>query len=71
MRIIPNRIIMTLVMFLLTLTNVIAAPDPPPPTTPPVPPGLSLDGDLFVLTILCVLFAFYKIYRLNTKKASL
>jgi hypothetical protein len=70
MRIVPNRIIIIMVVFLLPLTNVIAAPDPPPPSTPPPPPGLPVDGGLFVLTTLCVLFAFYKIYRLNTKKAS-
>ena len=70
MRIVPNRIILLMVVFLLPLTNVIAAPDPPPPSTPPPPPGLPLDGGLFILTILCVLFAFYKTFRLNIKKAS-
>lgn len=70
MRINYTKVFIFMAMFLVPVATSIAAPDPPPPSTPPPPPGLPLDGGLFILTLLSVLLAFYKIYNLNTKKAS-
>jgi hypothetical protein len=38
-----------------------AAPDPPPPI-PPLP-GLPIDDGVFVLVVIGVIFAFYKLYQ--------
>ena len=71
MKIVPNRIIIILVVFLLQGTAVFADPGPPPPSTPPPPPGLPLDGGIFVLTILSLCYGIYKLNRIkNIKKAS-
>ena len=71
MKIVPNRIIIILVVFLLQGTAVFADPGPPPPSTPPPPPGLPLDGGIFVLALLSICFGIYKLSKIkNIKKAS-
>ena len=70
MKIVPNRVIIILTVFLLPVSSIFAAPGPPPPSTPPPPPGLPLDGGIALLVIASLLFGLYKIYQLNIKKAS-
>ena len=71
MKIVPNRIIIILAVFFLSVTNAFADPGPPPPSTPPPPPGLPLDGGIFLLGVLSVCFGIYKLNQIkNIKKAS-
>jgi hypothetical protein len=70
MKIVPNRILTILVVFLLPVINVFAEPGPPPPSTPPPPPGLPLDGGLVLLMLFSLVLGFYKIHLSNIKKAS-
>ena len=71
MKIVPNRIIIILAVFLLQQTNVFADAGPPPPSTPPPPPGLPLDGGLFLLVLVSVCYGIYKLNKIkNIKKAS-
>jgi hypothetical protein len=71
MKIVPNRIILILVVFLLSQTSMFADPGPPPPSTPPPPPGLPLDGGIFLLVILSICYGIYKLNKIkNIKKAS-
>ena len=71
MKIVPNRISIILVVILLPFTSVFAAPGPPPPSLPPPPPGLPLDGGLWFLLVLSLLFGIYKLRQILTiKKAS-
>ncbi|MES2410868.1 MAG: hypothetical protein V4535_05430 [Bacteroidota bacterium] len=71
MKIVPNRIIIILAVFFLSVTSAFADPGPPPPeSTPPPPPGLPLDGGVFLLLAFSLLFGCYKIYKSNIKKAS-
>ena len=71
MKIVPNRVIIILVVFLLQGTVVFADPGPPPPSTPPPPPGLPLDGGIYVLVLLSICFGIYKLNKIkNIKKAS-
>jgi len=71
MRIILNKFF-ALMIYLLSISNALAAPHPPPPNNgkkPPPPPGLAIDDNLFILLILAVLFGIYiiYIYKLKTK----
>ena len=70
MRIALNRILFILVvLFSSVATN--AAPGGPPPPTPPPPPGFPLDGSVFLLALLSVIYGLYKLYQFNNnKKAS-
>ncbi|WP_370637847.1 PID-CTERM protein-sorting domain-containing protein [Flavobacterium wongokense] len=68
MKIVPNRIIIILAVFFLSVTNVFADPGPPPPSTPPPPPGLPLDGGILLLVILSISYGLYKLNKI--KKAS-
>ena len=69
MKIVPNRIAMFLVVFLLQQTSVFADTPPPPPSPPgPLPPGLPLDGGLFLLVALSITYGIYKLNKI--KKAS-
>ena len=71
MKIVPNRVIIILVVFLLQGTVVFADPGPPPPSTPPPPPGLPLDGGIYILVLLSICFGIYKLNKIkNIKKAS-
>ena len=71
MKIVPNRFIIILVVFLLQGTAVFANPGPPPPSTPPPPPGLPLDGGILVLALFSICFGIYKLNKIkNIKKAS-
>ena len=71
MKIVPNRIILILVVFFLSQTNVFADSGPPPPSTPPPPPGLPLDGSVFLLALISVCYGIYKLNKIiNIKKAS-
>ena len=71
MKIVPNRISIILVVFLLQATAVFADPGPPPPSTPPPPPGLPLDGGILILGVLSMCYGIYKLYKIkNIKKAS-
>ena len=65
MRIVPNRIVLSLVG-LLGCNVMFAAPDPPPPIPPP--PGLPIDGWITIIVFSKVFFGLYKIYRI--KRAS-
>ena len=71
MKIVPNKIIIILAVFFLSVTSVFAAPGPPPPSTPPPPPGLPLDGGILVLALFSLCFGIYKLNKIkNIKKAS-
>ncbi len=71
MKIVPNRVFIILVLFLMQGTAVFAAPGPPPPLTPPPPPGLPLDGAIFVFALFSVCFGIYKLHKIkNIKNAS-
>ena len=69
MRIVPNRISVIIAVCLLSFTS-IAAPinPPPPPTGPPPPPGSPIDGGVFLLFIISLLYGLYKVYQYNIKK---
>ena len=73
MRIVPNRVIIILAVFFLSVTSVFADPGgPPPPTTlPPPPPGLPLDVGIFWLVLVSLGYGLYKLNKIkNIKKAS-
>jgi hypothetical protein len=70
MKIVPNKIIIILAVFFLSVNNLFAAPGPPPPSTPPPPPGLPLDGGILFLALISLTYGLYKIVQINTKKAS-
>jgi hypothetical protein len=71
MKIVPNRVFIFLVVFLMQGTAVFAAPGPPPPSTPPPPVGLPLDGAIFLFALFSVCFGIYKLHKIkNTKNAS-
>jgi hypothetical protein len=70
MRIALNRILFTLVVLFSGVVSY-AAPGGPPPPTPPPPPGFPLDGSVFLLALLSVIYGIYKLYQLNSNtKAS-
>ncbi len=64
-----------LVIYMLGLVHIYAAPHPPMPTgkKPPPPRGLPIDENLPVLLIIAVLFGIYIIYNqaLKAKKSIL
>ena len=71
MKIVPNRFIIILVVFLLQHASLFADAGPPPPSSPPPPPGLPLDGGLCMLLIVSMCYGIYKLNKLkNIKKAS-
>jgi hypothetical protein len=70
MKIVPNRIIVILAVFFLSVNNAFAAPGPPPPSTPPPPPGTPLDGGILYLALISLTYGLYKIVQSNRKKAS-
>ena len=70
MIIVPNRIKVILAVFFVDLVAFAAPGNPPPPTTPP-PPGEPIDGGVFLLLIVSLLFGLYKLYLVNkNRKAS-
>ncbi|WP_396140108.1 hypothetical protein [Flavobacterium sp.] len=70
MKIVPNRVFIILVVFLMQGTAVFAAPGPPPPSAPP-PVGLPLDGPIFLFALFSVCFGIYKLNKIkNIKNAS-
>ena len=53
-----------LVIYMLGLVNIYAAPHPPMPTGKKVPPpGLPIDENLPVLLIIAILFGIYIVYN--------
>lgn len=69
MKIVPNRIIIVLVVFLLSANHVFADAGPPPPEMgAPPPPGLPVDGGIFLLVLLSISYGIYKLNKI--KKAS-
>lgn len=72
MKIVPNRTIIILGVFLLQATAAFADAEPPPPSSPPPPPGLPLDGGIFILVVLAMGYGIYKLNQIkNMKKASI
>ena len=70
MRIAPNKVLISMAVFFLSVDSYAAPGDPPPPT-PPGPPGLPLDTGFFLLYIGATIFGIYKLYQFNNnKKAS-
>ncbi|MEO8517290.1 MAG: hypothetical protein ABI426_11110 [Flavobacterium sp.] len=66
MNIAPNKINLSLLVVLITLSTYAQAPaGGPPPPTPPPPPGLPIDGSLGLLIIAAIV---YGIYALNKFK---
>jgi len=56
----------TFASFLFILISfVCSAQTPPPPQPPTGPPGLPIDGNLYVLIIAAVLYGIYKAYKLK------
>jgi hypothetical protein len=71
MKIVPNRVFIIQVVFLMQGTAVFAAPDLPTPSNDPGPPGLPLDGAIFLFALFSVCFGIYKLYKIkNIKNAS-
>ena len=71
MKIVPNRVFIILVVFLMQGAAVFARPDLPPPSSPPPPPGLPLDGAIFLFALFSVCFGIYKLHKIkNIKNAS-
>jgi len=75
MRIVPNKILTSIVALLLNCGVLFASePGPPPPTgpgPPPPPPGLPLDGYIYIVLFLSISYGIYKLNKLlNIKKAS-
>ena len=58
-----------LVIYMLGLVNIYAAPHPPMPTgkKPTPPPGLPIDENLPFLLIIAILFGMYIIYNQTLK----
>jgi hypothetical protein len=70
MRFAPNKVLIFIVVFFLSVASHAAPGDPPPPT-PPTPVGLPLDSGIFLLYIGATIFGIYKLYQFNNnKKAS-
>lgn len=72
MKIITNKLF-TIIICLLGVFNIFAAPHPPPPNgkKPPPPPGLPIDDSLFILLLIAIFLGIYIIYKyhnLNKKK---
>ena len=71
MKIVPNRVFIILVVFLMQGTAVFSAPGPPPPSSTPPPPGLPLDGGIFLFALFSMCFGIYKLNKIkNIKNAS-
>jgi hypothetical protein len=69
MKIIINKSLI-IMMYLLGIFNIFAAPHPPPPQNgkkPPPPPGLPIDETLFILLIIATIFGLYVIYKYQLK----
>ena len=68
MKIIANKLFIT-VMYFISILNAFAVPHPPPPTgkRPPPPPGLPIDENILILVMMAVLFGIYIIYNYNAK----
>ncbi len=70
MRFAPNKVLIFMAIFFLSVATYAAPGDPPPPTAPP-PPGLPLDSGILLLYIAATIFGIYKLYQFNNnKKAS-
>ena len=67
MRVVPNKIKAFLAIF-LSSSFAIAKQGPPNPEYIPPPPGLPLDGSLYVLITISLIYGLHKIYSI--KKAS-
>jgi len=65
MRIPPNKIFNILVFI---SASAFAVPKGPPPPGVPPPPGLPIDGGVVVFLFVALLYAFYKIYKIQIKK---
>jgi hypothetical protein len=68
MKFAPNKILM-LLAYIMSCNITVAAPSPPPPLPPP-PPGFPVDNGIYILFAISLLYGFYKLYQINTKKAS-
>ena len=63
---IQNKRIFASILFVLISFVCVAQGDPPPPTPPP-PPGLSVDGGVYFLLFLGVLYGIKKILDLRSR----
>jgi len=60
---------MTFAPILFVFISVVSATQGPPPPAPPPPPGLPIDGAVFFILVLGLLYGIYKkISLLNTKQ---
>ncbi len=66
MKIVPIKILCLFVMVCTGITG-FAKNAPPPPGIPP-PPGLPINGGVFALFILCLIYGLYKIHQFNINK---
>ncbi len=64
MKILPSKILT--LAFLFGATAYAGPNGPPPPGVPP--PGLPIDGGVWLLAIAAIVFALFKIYKLQFNK---
>ena len=71
MRITSNSAL-SILFVAFTCVSATAGPTPPQPSVPP-PPGLPVDGGLFSLVLIGVVYGVYKVYqfKINNKKESI
>ena len=68
MKIVPNRVFIILIVFLMQATAVFARTNPPQPRRAPVGPGLPLDGEIFLFALFSVCFGIYKLHKIKKIK---
>lgn len=64
-----ERKILALILFFFLSFTSMAQGDTPPPPMPPPPPGLPIDGGIWFVFLLALLFGAYKAYKFSQKLA--
>lgn len=65
-----NRIVASILVCFSSALCIAQGVQPPPPQAAPDPPGAPIDGGIFILLVLALIYGMYKAFTLSKKSTT-